>query len=228
MEASNGALLASKGVFQASKLRLGRTNPATAAALDGTRLWPRRRRATPNRARINLRIIPLTQSSQRRILCESGYDPDGAEVCVAQGGSAHDRAVRKSAQNRLAKEVTEMVVERLSQPAPSVTSTSRLSTQSVVAIFSFIVALVMSWMGIEEVFPLPFSILVYFIALAAFLFSGWRWETVLKWSKALKVGVSLAIVIGYCTVLAYPVLRQYQHEVNIKLTFKQSPQLSWC
>ncbi|MFZ0912598.1 MAG: hypothetical protein WBQ76_07805 [Candidatus Korobacteraceae bacterium] len=147
---------------------------------------------------------------------------------MAAGGNSHQRAKDKSSKHQLAKDIADSVVERLSQAAAAPTlRPALLSTKQWLPIASVLLAVVLALIGLQDVFPLWLNVVFYAAALLLFLYSCWKWETTALWSRGRKIWGAVLVVMIYGCFVAFPITKQYQREVNIKLTFKTSPELSW-
>ena len=102
-----------------------------------------------------------------------------------------------------------------------------LSSEQVWNVVLAVLAFVLAVVGVQEVYPLTLNLIIYAISLVLILSAIWRWEKAGAWSAFRRVFVLVISGLGYCWFLSYPILKQYQKEINIKLSFKDSPQMTW-
>jgi hypothetical protein len=76
-------------------------------------------------------------------------------------------------------------------------------------------------------FPFSLNLVIYAISMGALLVALYRHGKHMHWS-GLKQRVSLLITgVVWGILLFFPISRQYQKEINITLSFKDSPYMTW-
>jgi len=102
-----------------------------------------------------------------------------------------------------------------------------LSTDRLLAFAALIVGLSFGFIAVIDIYPLAVNILVYLFCLTLLLFGGWKWEGTVSWRLWRKLLGCGLVTLVFCIIVSYPVSRQYERETSIKLSFKQSPLLTW-
>jgi hypothetical protein len=139
---------------------------------------------------------------------------------ASQGGNSHQRAVQRSrsapADKNTAKEDPKIVI-----PVPP--QSRVLSTEIVLNVLLGITGIVLTIIGISDVYPLWVNICFYVGVLSVILWGVSRWERLSKLKGYRKVIVMIVVTFIYFALLFYPVSEQYKRENSIAITFKASP-----
>jgi hypothetical protein len=90
-----------------------------------------------------------------------------------------------------------------------------------------LVGLTFAFLGLTEMYRLWMNCCFLAAGLALILWGLWKWERFEAWRPLKKIICMLRVVSLYCAVVAYPVEQQYEREIAIGMTFKDSPQFTW-
>jgi len=118
--------------------------------------------------------------------------------------------------------------DQINKSMPNDTSESKRSkTTEIQAFILAVVGIALTITGYEGVIPSTVNVLACLVALAAILWAIGRWESAASWGTAKKVSVQILVTVLYCSFMKYPLLNQYNKELNINVSFKDSPEMSW-
>jgi hypothetical protein len=92
---------------------------------------------------------------------------------------------------------------------------------------SLLFSVVLTIIGIQDMYPLIVSLPIYLLALAAILYAVWRAEKLSRWTKRQRLVVLAGTIFAYLAFLAYPIQMAYAREMDINLEFKEFVPLSW-
>jgi hypothetical protein len=154
------------------------------------------------------------------------------------GGSAPDRRKFRRAldralaanRNAIPPEIVKVNPGTSDSAPPAVQSRSmakQLSSAQVGSIFLTVFGVVLAVVGVQEMFPLTINLAVYLASTAILFWGGWRWEKAAEWSKTRRLITLVPVFLLWIFFLSYPISRQYAKEVNIDLSFKDSPEMTW-
>jgi hypothetical protein len=142
------------------------------------------------------------------------------------GGNSHQRKMSKKARERMANDVAELVVTRISKTSKESSVSENHNTLSTEMLL-VVVGLIFTVVGLRDMFPLWMNILFCAMGLILFSWALWKWEGFKIWRGWEKALLIFGFNLLYCSCLVYPIKQQYDREIKISLVFKESPQFTW-
>jgi hypothetical protein len=132
------------------------------------------------------------------------------------GGSSHDR-----------RKIRRLLADlgRVPVPPPIDTMNPPAKKSAPRAIAELVFGVVLTLAGITEMFPLVISMSLCVGGLIL-LYLGVR-EVTTESRRLPKICWRVAAPSFYILLIAFPLTKQYQHEINLNLDFKDSPYFSW-
>jgi len=135
--------------------------------------------------------------------------------------------MEKKKQQQLEKRIVETVVQRLTERTPEIKSSKPLTTDRVLVIVPGLLSFALTIVGIREVYPFWLNLTFYLAALVGIILAVWQWERNSSWRWPKKLRRVTAYAAVYLAIVAFPVWNQYEREISIRISFKDSPSLTW-
>lgn len=133
----------------------------------------------------------------------------------------------KKEHEQVEKRTVGTVLKQPSETAPEIKSSKTLTTDRVSVIVPGLLSFVLTIVAIQEVYPFWLSVIFYLVALVGITIAVWNWERIATWRWPQKLGGVAGFTLIYLLIVAFPVWNQYQREISIRVSFKDSPSLTW-